>query len=491
MEHFIPIWQVPSSPRGSSVHSADANDASDAHLLTSQALRQFNRCDSKRSSAERSIEEFNLHDHHIVMGDGGAHGVVSSLYSPEGFALPGFQEYRQQIFTEIQAYTAKGDWNLTATPPENTNVTTHQTWWHQKTQQHQQQQQQQLHQKSRNLYEVSRKGRWAGSQDVDSKTGSIPSATAACSRDAVSQNIARCRSDSDSVVLSSTARVRNGVVDKVIQNAARCCSEAISSDIVASSATARWRDRGENKNQPVDFHWPPGDDTGASPYSPLVSSEATATTTCAANSSVITQQTTGQSESSTGAAVSELIINQGEVKNDEAARCVTMSCSEDNRPENDEAAADEKLQSDSWPSFRSGPAALEACTVGDLHSQQQLASNRPYVDSAPVNRAPLPEALSPPPLTDGDGALSRRMDVATPPGTTPSPVPSGSTRSIISFFWFFLGVFWLFNCLTRIKFLFYCSCCRVVTRFDLFLLNNKTHEDVNETRGRLKLGHLH
>jgi len=427
VEHFIPIWQVPSSPRGSDLHSGDTNDASDAHLLTSQALRQFNRCDSKRSSAERSVEEFNLHDHHIVMGDAGAHGVISSLYSPEGLALPGFQEYRQQIFTEIQAYTAKGDWNLTATPPENTNVTTHQSWWHQKSQHRQQQQ----HLKSRNTHESNRMGRWASSQDiVDHKAGPTLIPTNTCSDNVISQNTANTCGDSKNLVTQVTSRCRSGNDDKVSQTTARCHS---SSGITVSQAVARRRDRGENKNQRGDFHWPPDDDTIASPYSPLVSSEPTVATTCAANSSATTQQTTGQSEASAGFPASESIAHSV-VKNDEAPCRVIMSCSEDIRPENDEATVNEKLQSDSWPSFRSGPEALEASTVGDLHSQQQLASNGAYVDPAPVNRTPLPEALSPAPVTDGDGGLSRRMNVATPAGTTPSPVPSGSIRSIIIIF---------------------------------------------------------
>ena len=401
MEHFIPIWQVPSSPR-SSHHSTDANDASDAHLLTSQALRQFNRCDSKRSSAERSVEEFNLHDHHIVMGDAGAQGVVSSLYSPEGLALPGFQEYRQQIFTEIQAYTAKGDWNLTSSPPETINVTTHQNWWHQKTQQHQQ--------KGR------KDQRWTRLHQVDPKTSD--------SDDVVSQNVARCRG----VVTQTPARQRGSADHVVTQSAGRCREEDGMDDTVAQ-AGARWRERGENRSQRVDFHWPPGDDTGASPCSPLVSSEATATTTCAANSAATTQQTSGKSEASAGVVSSE-ISAASRVRNEEAVGGgVTMSFSEDNRPESDEAAVNEKLQQgDSWPSLRSGPeAALEACTVGDLHSlhsqQQLVASNGPNVDAAPVNRGPSPGALSPAPLTDGDAALS--------PATTPSPVPSGSTPSIM------------------------------------------------------------
>jgi len=120
----IPIWQVPASSRAStqSLLSETSTSTLSAHLLREQY--GFNRTDSKRSSAERSVEELNFHDH--IFGNGqepgisgnSNHNFISSLYSPDGLALPGFQEYRDQILNEIQAYTQKGDWNLSTTGTE-------------------------------------------------------------------------------------------------------------------------------------------------------------------------------------------------------------------------------------------------------------------------------------------------------------------------------------------------------------------------------------
>ena len=139
MEHFIPIWQVPASSR-SSTHSlqsllsesASNQNGSNGAAWQAQQLRgYFSRSDSKRSSGERSVEELNYHDH-ILSLEPTSNSFISSLYSPEGLALPGFQEYRDQIFTEIQAYTAKGDWNLSnsaASPsvaPPSTDCRLHQ-----------------------------------------------------------------------------------------------------------------------------------------------------------------------------------------------------------------------------------------------------------------------------------------------------------------------------------------------------------------------------
>jgi hypothetical protein len=116
-EHFVPIWQVPASSRSSthSLHSllSETTATNQSGAGGSGKLRSyFSRSDSKRSSGERSVEELSYHDH-ILSLEPTSNSFISSLYSPEGMALPGFQEYRDRIFTEIQAYTAKGDWNLT------------------------------------------------------------------------------------------------------------------------------------------------------------------------------------------------------------------------------------------------------------------------------------------------------------------------------------------------------------------------------------------
>ncbi|XP_046438742.1 uncharacterized protein LOC124190211 isoform X4 [Daphnia pulex] len=115
-EHFVPIWQVPASSRSSthSLHSLlSETTATNQSAAGAGKLRSyFSRSDSKRSSGERSVEELSYHDH-ILSLEPTSNSFISSLYSPEGMALPGFQEYRDRIFTEIQAYTAKGDWNLT------------------------------------------------------------------------------------------------------------------------------------------------------------------------------------------------------------------------------------------------------------------------------------------------------------------------------------------------------------------------------------------
>jgi hypothetical protein len=115
-EHFVPIWQVPASSRSSthSLHSLlSETTATNQSAAGGGKLRSyFSRSDSKRSSGERSVEELSYHDH-ILSLEPTSNSFISSLYSPEGMALPGFQEYRDRIFTEIQAYTAKGDWNLT------------------------------------------------------------------------------------------------------------------------------------------------------------------------------------------------------------------------------------------------------------------------------------------------------------------------------------------------------------------------------------------
>ncbi|EFX89823.1 CG33555-PC-like protein [Daphnia pulex] len=116
-EHFVPIWQVPASSRSSthSLHSLlSETTATNQSAAGPGKLRSsyFSRSDSKRSSGERSVEELSYHDH-ILSLEPTSNSFISSLYSPEGMALPGFQEYRDRIFTEIQAYTAKGDWNLT------------------------------------------------------------------------------------------------------------------------------------------------------------------------------------------------------------------------------------------------------------------------------------------------------------------------------------------------------------------------------------------
>lgn len=97
----VPIWQVPASSRAST-----QSLLSEASSNWPAQLRDyfFNRSDSKRSSGERSMEELQFRDHIFS----------NSLYSPDGLALPGFQEYRDQILNEIQAYTQKGDWNLSA-----------------------------------------------------------------------------------------------------------------------------------------------------------------------------------------------------------------------------------------------------------------------------------------------------------------------------------------------------------------------------------------
>lgn len=122
-EHFVPIWQVPASSRSSthSLHSllSETTATNQSSAGGSKLRSYFSRSDSKRSSGERSVEELSYHDH-ILSLEPTSNSFISSLYSPEGMALPGFQEYRDRIFTEIQAYTAKGDWNLTnamSSPP--------------------------------------------------------------------------------------------------------------------------------------------------------------------------------------------------------------------------------------------------------------------------------------------------------------------------------------------------------------------------------------
>ena len=119
-ESTIPIWQVP-APTSSCSSSSEVNVAMRPWRHPSGGL--FSRSDSKRSSGERSMEELHYRDHIMLAASASSAAstcssannndhIISSLYSPDGLALPGFQQYRDQILNEIQAYTSRGDWNL-------------------------------------------------------------------------------------------------------------------------------------------------------------------------------------------------------------------------------------------------------------------------------------------------------------------------------------------------------------------------------------------